>query len=123
MLKLYDLPRGPFVSLSLALLANSFSITMLFPFAVFMCRDFHVTDNNKHIGYFAGALAAAFMLGRFLSSFTLGKLADTYGRKLVLRLGLWSIVVTSIWFGIAPTYSWAITARFFAGLLNGIDCI
>ena len=63
---IWDLPRGPFIALALALLSNSFSITMLYPFAYFMCRDFHLTpvdqvmtkNSKRLVLFFAGLLIA-----------------------------------------------------------------
>ena len=172
-----SLPLYPFASLSLTLLANSYSISMLFPFAWFMVRDFLGVSSNvsttdtgmglgmhlrtewnvewmqenmwkgnggvngmqdntqdvntgkeqisesKYIGFYAGILASAVMLGRCITSMPWGYVSDKWGRKIVLRIGLWSIVVGSIVFGMSTSFEMAVAARFVGGMLNGVIAV
>ncbi|CAM9485595.1 unnamed protein product, partial [Laminaria digitata] len=71
-------------------------------------------------GFYAGYVASAFTFGRFVSSYPLGKVADSVGRKPVMIAGLLSIMVFSMAFGLSPTFGFAITTRFVLGLTNGI---
>jgi MFS family permease len=68
-------------------------------------------------------IMSSFMVGRLLSSFYCGVLADRIGRKFVIRMGLWSCVVLQLAFGVAPTFNIACLFRFLMGLFNGLTAV
>ena len=43
------------------------SMTSSFPYLFFMIRDFHLSDDEKEIGRYAGLLASSFTLAQFVS--------------------------------------------------------
>lgn len=51
---------------------------MLFPYLAFMTRDFHLTDNDKELGYYAGYIASAFSVGQLTSRCVLPCLSSVY---------------------------------------------
>lgn len=62
-------------------------------------------------GYYAGYLSSAFMIGRFASSYFWGRFADTHGRLPVVYIGLTSIGILSVSFGLSRSFWWALTCR------------
>lgn len=76
-------------------------------------------DINR-AGYISGFIASSFMMGRLLSSFYWGRVADRIGRKPVFYIASVSIAVMSLIFGFAVNIYMAIAARLLLGLLNPI---
>lgn len=71
-----------------------------------------------------GLLASLFQAAQVLTSFLLGKISDSLGRKPILVLGNIAGTLSILAFGLAGTYQGAATARFVGGLLNGvIGCV
>ena len=85
-----------------------------------MVISFGLTDDREAVGYYAGFVLSAFMLGRLVSSYPLGVLSDSFGRRPVIELGLWSCVVFQLGFGLAPSFEAALLMRFLMGMCNGI---
>ncbi|XP_048225819.1 protein ZINC INDUCED FACILITATOR-LIKE 1 isoform X6 [Ricinus communis] len=92
-------------------------------------RDFHIAKREEDIGYYAGYVGSAFMLGRALTSVLWGVIADRYGRKPVIVFGMIAVLVI-LDIGLtcefhlsnsASTSFWmAISLRFLLGSLCGI---
>ncbi|CAN6357512.1 unnamed protein product [Urochloa humidicola] len=101
-------------------LASSLPITCLFPFMYFMVRDFHIAKTEEDIGFYAGFLAASYMVGRAIAATFWGILADRIGRKPVITFSILSVVIFNTLFGLSTTYWMAITTRFVLGALNGL---
>jgi MFS family permease len=80
-----------------------------------MVKDMDLTDDNAKVGYYAGYIMSAFMIGRGLSSFMCGWLSDIYGRKMVLYVGLWSCLLFGTAFGFSKSFWFAVTVRFCMG--------
>jgi len=83
-------------------------------------RDFHIAKSEKDIGFYAGYLGAVFMFGRFLTAIQWGIIADKYGRKPVMILGISSVLVFHTLFGASTTYWMAIILRLSLGCFNGM---
>ena len=64
-----------------------------------MVLHFGLTDDPRAVGYYAGFIVSAFMIGRLVSSLPLGVLSDVYGRRPVVVLGLLSCILFQIAFG------------------------
>ena len=107
-------------ALMAALFANAVAMANPFPYAPFLVLHYGLTTARDELGYYAGFILSAFMLGRAASSYHLGMLSDRYGRKLIIECGLWSCVVFQIAFGLAPTFGLALAARLAMGLFNGV---
>mmetsp|Transcript_7493 Transcript_7493/g.12413 ORF Transcript_7493/g.12413 Transcript_7493/m.12413 type:complete len:143 (-) Transcript_7493:1774-2202(-) len=113
-------------SLSVAALCTStfvqaYLLISIFPYAGYMTIDTYRgsrTINEENAGTYAGLLASFFMLGRTLSAYPWGLAADIYGRKPVLILSLLTSAVFSLMFGLSKTFSFALAARFLAGILQ-----
>ncbi|CAK9201516.1 unnamed protein product [Sphagnum troendelagicum] len=114
------IPYKEFFYLFLLVLVNSIPISSLYPFLYFMVQDFHIAKSDKDIGYYAGAIGAAFMIGRALTATLWGYAADKYGRKPVIVAGLLSVIVFHTLFGLSTNFWMALLTRFFLGSFNGM---
>uniref|UniRef100_A0ACD5VW49 Uncharacterized protein n=1 Tax=Avena sativa TaxID=4498 RepID=A0ACD5VW49_AVESA len=113
----------PFTELSclwLVTICSSLPIQSLFPFLYFMIRDLHVAKEEEDIGFYAGFVGASYMLGRALTSVLWGVVADKHGRKPVLVITLFSVVIFNTLFGLSSSYWMALTTRGLLGLLSGM---
>ncbi|CAM0880867.1 unnamed protein product [Alopecurus aequalis] len=112
----------PFTELSclwLVTICSSLPIQSLFPFLYFMIRDLHVAK-EEDIGFYAGFIGASYMFGRALTSVIWGVVADKYGRKPVLIITLFSVIIFNTLFGLSSSYWMALTTRGLLGLLSGM---
>lgn len=107
-------------SLAVCMLVQSYLLVGVFPYSGFMAL--HLVDGltEESVGSYAGFIASSFMVGRTLSSFEWGKSADKYGRVFVIKSSLLLSALFSILFGLAPTFSLALLARFCLGMCNGL---
>lgn len=112
-------PLKELTLVGLLVLCNSLPISSLFPFLYFMVRDFHIAK-TEDIGYYAGYIGSSFMFGRFLTSVLWGIAADKYGRKPIMLIGVFSIVVFNTLFGLSVNFWMAVSMRFLLGSFNGM---
>eukprot|EP01083_Nonionella_stella_P006805 19691_1 len=98
-------------------LNEGYQINCIYPFVVFMIRDFGFGEDD--VGLYAGLLTATFSLTQFLSSYPWGYISDFYGRQRALLIGLIFSGVAIIIFGASINYYQAIIARSIAGIFNG----
>ena len=110
----------PLTALSFALLANSIGFTNVFPYAPFLIQHFHPELSLSAVGFRAGLVATSHQIGAALMGYPLGMLADAYGRRFTLELGLLACVLPQIAFGAAPSLAFALGARLVGGLFNGV---
>ena len=113
------LPRSQVLIIGLILYAATFPQNVLFPFLPFMVAFFNPELSTSQLGYRAGVIAAAFSVGTFFSSYIFGRLADRYGRKGCVLVGLLGTVSSSLMFGLSTNFGMAVSARLLAGLLCG----
>ncbi|XP_038707119.1 probable peptide/nitrate transporter At3g43790 isoform X2 [Tripterygium wilfordii] len=85
-----------------------------------MIRDFHIADKEEDIGYYAGFVGSSFMIGRALTSLLWGVAADRYGRKPIILIGTFSVVVFNALFGLSTSFWMALTMRFLLGCFNSL---
>ncbi|KAL9686844.1 hypothetical protein QQ045_031237 [Rhodiola kirilowii] len=137
------------VSLWIVVLGNELPISCLYPFLYFMVspstldfcpnplsffyvllhmvavqvRDFHVAERDEDIGYYAGYVGEHYLLLRnilCLTSVLWGVIADRYGRKPVILIGIISVIVLNTLFGFSVNLWMAVGTRFLLGLTNGL---
>jgi MFS family permease len=107
-------------ALCVCVLTHSYLLISVFPYAGFMAIDLIDDVNEENAGSYAGFIAASFMAGRAVTSYSWGKWADIYGRVTIIYLSLACSCVFSLLFGMAPSFGWAITFRCLLGFGNGI---
>lgn len=100
----------------LVIACDGMALNIISPFVSDMVRDFGIEE--KFVGAAAGFLLGAFSFAVFCSGFFLGHFSDTYGRKPMLVMGLFTGVVCTVWFGLSPTYFIALVSRLVAGGTN-----
>ncbi len=113
------LPKTQLALLGTCLYGVLFSQNVLFPFLPFMVLSFFPSLPTSQLGYRAGYLGAAFPAGLTLSSYAWGRVADRWGRKPCLVIGLACTCVCITAFGFSGTFAEAVMWRFLAGALNG----
>ncbi|KAK3443691.1 hypothetical protein EUGRSUZ_B03776 [Eucalyptus grandis] len=101
-------------------LCTALPITSLFPFVYFMIRDFHIAKREEDIGFYAGFVGSSFMVGRALTSVFWGVVADRYGRKPIILIGTFSVVVLNALFGLSTSFWMALCTRFLLGCFNSV---
>lgn len=99
---------------------HSWLLVSVFPYAGFMVINLVKGTTEETAGTKAGLLSAAFMIGRAITSYGWGRLADTYGRRIVLFVSLVLSAVFSVLFGMSTTFGMAFLWRFFLGASNGV---
>jgi MFS family permease len=107
-------------AICLCTFTHSWLLVSVFPYAGFMVIDLVPGTNEETVGTKAGLLSAAFMIGRALTSYAWGKLADTYGRRVVLFTSLLLSVIFSLLFGVSTSFWMAFFWRFLLGASNGV---
>lgn len=114
-----QLPFKQIAVLCVVVFAEPVSLTILYPFIYFMVRDFHISSDDRDIGFYAGLIAASFSLAQFITSVPWGYISNRIGRRPVILIGLLGNLITSILFGMSKNLVWALCSRGACGLLNG----
>ncbi|KAL2326214.1 hypothetical protein Fmac_025272 [Flemingia macrophylla] len=109
------------ISLSIPLFYGEFNYllasTVTFSLDV---KDFNIAKTEADISSYAGYVGSAFMLGRSLTSVLWGMIADRYGRKPVIILGIIAVVIFNTLFGLSTSLWMAVSMRFLLGFFNGL---
>ncbi|CAI2185432.1 18279_t:CDS:2 [Funneliformis geosporum] len=113
------LPKMPLLVLAVIVFSEPLNFSFLLPFVYFMVRDFHVVDDEKQIGRYAGLIASSFYLAQFCFAIFWGYMSDKYGRRPILLFGLFGITTSCLLFGFSKNLVWAIITRSLCGMLNG----
>ncbi|KAI8645743.1 major facilitator superfamily domain-containing protein [Parasitella parasitica] len=113
------LPKVQMLVISILLFSEPLTSTILFPFIYFMIKDFHLSDDEKEIGAYAGWITSVFFVAQFCTAIMWGRISDRYGRRPVLLVGLVGNSVSSCLFGLSKTLWWAIASRALCGIMNG----
>jgi len=98
---------------------DAFCFTSLFSYVGFMVWDFHLTEDEDEVGFYAGYIGSCFSFAQFLSSFWWGRLSDRYGRKPILLIGSFGSLLSTCFFGFSTNLWMAIITRSASGILNG----
>jgi MFS family permease len=91
----------------------------IFPYAYYMIKDFHITEDEGSISMYVGMVTSSFAFAECISGIFWGRLSDRIGRKKVLLGGLFGTGLSMILFGFAKSLPMALVARALGGLLNG----
>ncbi|EPB87675.1 hypothetical protein HMPREF1544_05558 [Mucor circinelloides 1006PhL] len=113
------LPKVQMLVISILLFSEPLTSTILFPFIYFMIKDFHLSDDEKEIGAYAGWITSVFFIAQFCTAIMWGRVSDRYGRRPVLLTGLIGNTISSCMFGLSKSLWWAIGARALCGIMNG----
>ncbi|KAI7895104.1 major facilitator superfamily domain-containing protein [Mucor mucedo] len=117
--KITPLPRVQMIVISILLFSEPLTSTILFPFIYSMLKDFHLSDDEKEIGSYAGWITSVFFIAQFSTAIVWGKISDRYGRRPVLLTGLIGNSISTCLFGLSKNLWWAIGARALCGIMNG----
>ncbi|KAI9299694.1 major facilitator superfamily domain-containing protein, partial [Cunninghamella echinulata] len=113
------LPRLQMFIICIMLLSDPLTSTVILPFIYFMLKDFHLSDDEKEIGAYAGWITSIFFIAQFFTAMIWGKISDKHGRRPVLLIGLLGNSISCSLFGLSKNLWWAIGARAFCGIVNG----
>eukprot|EP00892_Ulva_mutabilis_P010644 jgi/Ulvmu1/7952/UM004_0185.1 len=75
---------------------------------------------EAQVGYQAGILSSAFSIAQVLTALAWGQVANRAGTNVLMQLSQASAVLANIAIAFAPTFWWAVVARFLGGLVNSI---
>jgi len=76
--KLAPYPSKQLLILAACRFSEPVAMTSSFPYLFFMIRDFHLTDDEKKIGRYAGLLASSFSFAQFVSGERTQAASNTY---------------------------------------------
>ncbi|EPS39328.1 hypothetical protein H072_6931 [Dactylellina haptotyla CBS 200.50] len=107
------------ILISLIVLSESLSSTILLPFVYFMVRDFGIDEDETQIGSRAGFITSSFFLAQMLMTTMWGMISDRWGRRPVLLMGLLGNTISLTLFGTSSNLFYAILFRSCCGILNG----
>ena len=95
----------------------------LFPaaeqFQTFNSRCHPLLPASSQVGRYAGYLAGIYSIMQFISAPIWGWVSDRVGRRPTVLFGLLGTLVSTLMFGFAEHFTFAIIARALWGLLNG----
>jgi MFS family permease len=108
-------------TLCMCSLTNAYLTISVFPYAGYLVMDLLPgIATRENSGMYAGMIASSFMVGRFLTAYQWGRMADYYGRVCTLQAALLLSVVFSILFGTSKSLAAALIWRTALGMSNGI---
>ena len=116
-------PARAVITLSCCFLVNIYTVTSVFPYLAYYVVEAGAAEDVDAAGYWSGVITAAFMVGRVIGAYPLGRAADRFGRKPVLFLGLATNAALAVAFGSCHSIGAAILTRFLTGLFNGIPIV
>lgn len=107
-------------ALCLAVFCQTYLALSAFTYSGFMAIFLIPGLTPETAGSRAGLISSSYMIGRTLSAYSWGVIADTIGRKPVFYASFIVPAIFSIWFGMAQSLSSALFARFMMGVANGL---
>ncbi|KAI3876972.1 hypothetical protein MKW92_036752 [Papaver armeniacum] len=113
-------PYKELVYIWIVALCAGLPISSLYPYLYFLVRDFNVAKRAEDIGYYAGCVGSAYMLGRGLTAVLWGALADRYGRKPIILFCCTTMIIFTTLFGLSTNFWMAVSMRLLLGAFSGI---
>jgi MFS family permease len=107
-------------AMCLCTFTHSWLLVSVFPYSGFMVIKLVSGTDEENAGSYAGLLAASFMIGRAITSYGWGRIADIYGRRIVFFVSLVLSALFSILFGLSSSFRFAFFWRFLLGASNGV---
>jgi MFS family permease len=107
-------------AMCLCTFTHSWLLVSVFPYSGFMVIKLVPGTDEENAGSYAGLLAASFMIGRALTSYGWGRIADIYGRRIVFFVSLVLSAIFSVLFGLSSSFRIAFLWRFLLGASNGV---
>lgn len=98
------------IALALTMFVEALGYGVVAPTLPFLARNAGAGD--AQIGFLVGLYAAVGLL----VGIPFSALANRYGRRVLVLVGLGCLTAASLGFVVAPTYAWLVTARFAQGL-------
>ncbi|EJD05439.1 MFS general substrate transporter [Fomitiporia mediterranea MF3/22] len=117
------LPARQISLLCLMRMANPIAYSQIFPYINEMMEDIGVVDHVAQVGYYSGLVDSTFAFVQLFTCLRLGMLADRWGRKPMLLIGLAGVALCTILFGMAKSFIFAVATRAVAGALAGNSMI
>ncbi|KAI9861613.1 MAG: hypothetical protein M1813_005223 [Trichoglossum hirsutum] len=116
-----SLPHKPqLLILALCRLSEPLSNTCLLSYLYYLIRSLQPpTNTDAQISRQAGLLVSLFAIAQFLTSMLWGRLADTWGRKPVIVVGLILSIMSNLGFGFGRSIGAVMAWRVVAGVGNG----
>ncbi|XP_061369044.1 protein ZINC INDUCED FACILITATOR-LIKE 1-like [Gastrolobium bilobum] len=115
-----DVSLRNLLNIWMVVLCSTLPISSLWPYLYFMVSDFNIAKREEDISGYAGYVGSAFMLGRAITSLSWGIIADRYGRKPVVIVGIIFVIIFNTLFGLSTSFWMAVITRFLLGSLNGL---
>ncbi|KAK4165881.1 major facilitator superfamily domain-containing protein [Cladorrhinum sp. PSN259] len=112
-------PGKQLLILALCRICEPIAFMSIFPYIWHMVKDFHITDDESQISFYAGMVTSSFTFAEFCTSVFWGRLSDKIGRKPVLLMGMSGTGLSVLIFGFSPNLWVALFARALGGFLNG----
>ena len=107
-------------ALCFAMICHTYLLISPFTYSGFMAIFLIPDLTSDTAGSYAGFISASYMVGRSITSFAWGTVADTIGRKPVFYISFLVPAFMSILFGCASNFYVALFTRFAMGMANGI---
>jgi len=98
------------IALALTMFVEAVGYGVVAPTLPFLARD--AGAGETRIGFLVGLYAAVGLV----AGLPFGSLANRYGRRSLVLVGLGCLTLSSFGFVFAPTYAWLVAARFVQGL-------
>ncbi|EGO24783.1 hypothetical protein SERLADRAFT_415754 [Serpula lacrymans var. lacrymans S7.9] len=113
----------PKIQLSILLfiqLAEPVTCTVIYPFVNQLVRQTGITGGDERkTGYFAGLIESLFYATEAATVLQWGRISDRVGRRPILLVGLFGLMLSTLSFGVSKSYWQLILSRCAEGALNG----
>jgi len=111
------LPMKLMFTLFFCNLFEAMTFTMAFSFLPKLVKSFGTPEVD--VGHKVGILGSVLFVGRILTSYFWGYMADKYGRKRILATTVSCLLVSTLAFGFTFNFEWGVVTRLMQGLSMG----
>ncbi|KAF1834001.1 MFS general substrate transporter [Decorospora gaudefroyi] len=110
-------PTKQLIVIGICRFSEPLAFNSILAYSPVMVQDLGISRHDA--SFYAGLLVSAYAIAEAMTAPLWGAISDHYGRKPVALIGLLGVALSSLVFGVAPTYWVALLARFVGGALNG----